>query len=156
MFKEIILPCIFSFIASIAFGIQFNIRFLHIVAAGIGGIVSQFIFLLLEYNGADEMLCYFTAACAISVYSELLARFIKVPVNMYLVIAIIPLVPGWYIYQTMLDLIKNDINGFVTECVRTFEIAGSVAMGIFVVSSAFRLYSGLKKQLKAKVKQKQG
>lgn len=139
MLHEIILPCVYSFIASIAFGIQFNIRFLHIIAAGVGGIVSQFIFLLLELNGTGEMFCYFAAACAISIYAELLARRLRVPVNMYLVIAIIPLVPGSYIYNTMMTLIGGDTDGFLIQCVRTFEIAGSIAMGVFIVSSIFRL-----------------
>ena len=41
---DIVLPALYSFIASIAFGIQFNIRFRHIIVAAVGGIISQVIF----------------------------------------------------------------------------------------------------------------
>lgn len=144
--NQIILPCLYTFIASIAFGIQFNIRLRHIFAAAIGGIVSQLIFSVMELQGSSEMLCYFAAACSISAYSEILARRLKVPVNMYLVISIIPLVPGGYIYKAMITLINGDIPLFTEQCLNTFGIAGSIAMGVFAVSSLARLYRVLTKK----------
>lgn len=138
--QQILLPCLYTFIASIAFGIQFNIKLRHIFAAAIGGIVSQLIFSVMELKGSPEMLCYFAAACAIAAYSEILARRLKVPINMYLVISIIPLVPGGYIYKAMITLINGDTQLFTEQCFNTFGIAGSIAMGVFAVSSLARLY----------------
>lgn len=137
--REIVLPCLYSFIASIAFGIQFNIRLRHIFAAGIGGAVSQLLFSVMDVSGRNEILCYFAAACAISLYSEFLARRLHIPVNMYLVISIIPLVPGGYIYNAMITLVGGDTSGFWEQCASTFAIAGAIAMGVFAVSSLVRL-----------------
>ena len=145
--NSIILPCLYTFIASIAFGIQFNIKFHHIIAAGIGGVISQLLFSVLELEGSNEMICYFAAACAISIYSEILARRLKVPVNMYLVISIIPLVPGGYMYKAMITLIDGDIQLFAEKCVHAFSIAGSIAIGVFAVSSLVRLYRVLTKKV---------
>lgn len=137
--KEFVLPCIYSFIASIAFGIQFNIKFKHIIAAGVGGLICQFVYMIIGTMGASEAICCFFAACTISLYSEILARKLRVPVNMYLVVGIIPLVPGGYIYQTMIVLIDGDIDTFLAQFVETIGIAGAIAMGVFAVSSMSRL-----------------
>lgn len=137
--QQIILPCLYSLIASIAFGVQFNIKLRHMIMAGIGGTLTQFIFLAFELSGTTEMLCYFFSAAAVSVYSEIMARRLHVPVNMYLVIGIIPLVPGGYMYNTMITLIGGDINMFSQQFLNAVGIAGSIAMGVFAVSALVRL-----------------
>ena len=144
--NEIFLPCLYSFIASLAFGIQFDIRFKHIAAAAIGGIISQLIFSVTELTESSELMGYFIASCAISLYAEILARRLKVPVNMYLVISIIPLVPGGYIYQAMITLIGGNTAEFMDRCANTFAIAGSIAMGVFAVSSLVRLVRTMAKK----------
>ena len=108
--EQIILPCLYSLAASIAFGVQFNIKLRHMITAGIGGTVTQLIFLSYELSGTKEMLCYFFSAAAVSAYSEIMARRLHVPVNMYLVVGIIPLVPGGYFYNTMITLILSLIH----------------------------------------------
>lgn len=137
--QQIILPCLYSLIASIAFGVQFNIKLRHMIMAGIGGTLTQFIFLAFELSGTKEMLCYFFSAAAVSVYSEIMARRLRVPVNMYLVIGIIPLVPGGYMYNTMITLIGGDVDMFFGMFLTAVGIAGAIAMGVFSVSAFVRL-----------------
>lgn len=137
--QQVVLPCLYSFIASIAFGVQFNIKLRHMIMAGIGGTLTQFIFLAFEMFGTSEMLCYFFSAAAVSVYSEILARRLHVPANMYLVIGIIPLVPGGYMYNTMITLIGGDTNMFFEMFLTAVGIAGAIAMGVFAVSALVRL-----------------
>lgn len=137
---DIVLPALYSFIASIAFGIQFNIRFRHIIASAVGGVISQVIFSAAELGGSSEALCYFLATCSIAVYSEFLAKRLHVPVNMYLVVAIIPLVPGKLIYQAMISMINGEMQSFAAQCTAAFTAAGAIAMGIFAVSSIVRVF----------------
>ena len=63
--QQIILPCLYSLVASIAFGVQFNIKLRHMIMAGIGGTLTQFIFLAFEFSGTNEMLCYFFSAASV-------------------------------------------------------------------------------------------
>ncbi len=144
--REMILPCIYSFIASIAFGVQFNIRFRHMLAAGIGAVLTQLIFIGFEMSGLGQMICYFFAASAVSVYAELMARRLHVPVNMYLVIGIIPLVPGGNLYNTMISFVGGDIDSFSHQFAEAVGIAGSIAMGVFAVSALMRLIGMIVKQ----------
>ncbi|MDE5859414.1 MAG: threonine/serine exporter family protein [Oscillospiraceae bacterium] len=139
MMSSVVLPCVYSLIASIAFGVQFNVRLRHIITAGIGGTITQLIFMSFEYSGTGEMLCYFFSAAAVSVYSEIMARRLHAPVNMYLVIGIIPLVPGGYMYNTMITLIGGDVDMFSRQFAESVGIAGSIAMGVFAVSAIVRL-----------------
>ena len=137
-----------SFIASLAFGIQFNIKFKHIIAAGFGAVICQLVYMIIINTGASEALSCFFAAVTISLYSEILARRLRVPVNMYLVVGIIPLVPGGYIYNTMITLIGGNIDEFSRQFVDTISIAGAIAMGVFAVSSIARITSLKLKKLK--------
>lgn len=139
MIVNTVLSCLYSLIASIAFGVQFNVRLRHIITAGIGGTITQLIFMSFEYNGGEDMLCYFFSAAAVSVYSEIMARRLHAPVNMYLVIGVIPLVPGGYMYNTMITLIGGDIDMFAHQFAETVGIAGSIAMGVFSVSAIIRI-----------------
>lgn len=148
--KEIILPCLFSFIGCAAFGVQYNIRFRHLIAASVGSIVSQLIYTLLSMNEFGEIQCCFVSAAAVALFSEIMAKLNKAPVNMYLIVGIIPLVPGGLAYYAMLALVTGDNATFLERAVDAFGIAGSVAMGIFAASSAVRLFKDFRRQAKKK------
>lgn len=137
--SEIIIPCLLTAVSCGAFAIQFNIRPAHLACASVGAFMSEFIFRMLELGGASETKCSLAAAAAAAVYSEIMARRLHVPANMYLITAIIPLVPGGMMYYTMSALILSDIDTASELALRTGGIAGSIAMGIFMVSSAVRL-----------------
>ncbi|MDE7288128.1 MAG: threonine/serine exporter family protein [Oscillospiraceae bacterium] len=137
--EQLVMPCLYSLIASAAFGVQFNIKLRHMITAAIGATITQLIFVSYELSGTSEMLCYFFSAAAVSVYSELMARRLHVPVNMYLVIGVIPLVPGGYMYNTMITLVGGDVHAFLPQFANAVGIAGSIAMGVFVVSAFIRL-----------------
>lgn len=137
--EQFVMPCLYSLIASAAFGVQFNIKLRHMITAAIGATITQLIFVSYELSGTSEMLCYFFSAAAVSVYSELMARRLHVPVNMYLVIGVIPLVPGGYMYNTMITLVGGDVHAFLPQFANAVGIAGSIAMGVFVVSAFIRL-----------------
>ncbi|MGN0641935.1 MAG: threonine/serine exporter family protein [Huintestinicola sp.] len=136
---SMVIPCICSFIACFALGVQFNIRSGHLIAASVGSVVSQLLYSVLSENGISEMVCYFFAAAAVSIYSEVMARRFKAPVNMYLIIGIIPLVPGGLMFYSMLALVSGDNDTLLERLTEAFGAAGAIAMGIFAVSSIVRI-----------------
>ncbi len=128
-------------VACIAFGIQFNIKPFHLVAAAIGAFLSAFINNIFQFGGMSAVLACFVAAICVSIYSEIMARRFKAPVNMYLIIGIIPLVPGSAIYDTMISLVDSNGTEALDKAIDAFGIAGAIAIGIFVVSSIVRFVS---------------
>lgn len=137
---EIFLACLYSFLACIGFCIIFNIRGKMVFYASLGGAIGWLAFELSALFGTD-LSQYFIATVVISLYAEIMARIHKVPVTIYLIAALIPLVPGSGIYYTMEHFINGNIEAFLSTFVHTIAIAGCLAFGILLVSSIVRLWT---------------
>lgn len=98
------------------------------------------IYLLASLAGGNDLICYFLAAMAISIYAEIMARIRKCPVTGYLIISFLPLVPGAGIYNTMKYALQGDTEMFLDQGLHTLGIAGCLAVGVLVVSSAVRMF----------------
>lgn len=133
------LTCIYAFGGSLAFAIIMNIRKQKLFFAAFGGFIAQFSFQLgqLYFNG-DVFNC-FLATLAIALYSEILARLTASPTTIYLVVALIPLVPGGSVYYTMLYFLQGDTQAGIETGLYTLAIAGALSMGIIIVSSSAKL-----------------
>ncbi len=75
-----------------------------------------------------------------------MAIYRKCPATVFLVASMIPLVPGGTIYYTMESLLLGDTQRCIELGVSTFEIAGSIAMGILTSSFAVKLVKTLKRR----------
>ncbi|MDE5978234.1 MAG: threonine/serine exporter family protein [Turicibacter sp.] len=145
----ILLSCLYSFLATIGFCIIFNIRGKMVFFASLGGALGWLAFELATIFGGD-LVQFFISTVIIALYSEIMARIHKVPITVYLVAALIPLVPGSGIYYTMDHLINGDIDSFLTTFTHTIAIAGCLAFGILLVSSIFRLSQQIKSEKKSR------
>ena len=76
-----------------------------------------------------------------SVYAELMARLRHFPAISYLVVSLFPLLPGAGIYYTMAYAVQNEMTRFAQKGYQTAAIAGALALGILLVSTAFRIWS---------------
>jgi uncharacterized membrane protein YjjB (DUF3815 family) len=134
------LPCLWAFLACAGFCVIFNVR-TGVVICCVGGALGWLVYLLTALTGGADLLCYFLAAMAISVYSEIMARVRKCPVTGYLLISCFPLVPGAGIYYTMEYAIQGNTELFLEQGLHTLGIACCLAVGVLVVSSAVRMAS---------------
>ncbi|WP_071434573.1 threonine/serine exporter family protein [Angelakisella massiliensis] len=138
------LPCFYATLASTGFCIIFNIRRpKRIFFAALGGGLAWAVYLLAAPVGSD-LFQYFAATIALSMYAEVMARIFKCPATEFLLVALIPLVPGGGIYHTMEYCIQGDTSAFLETGLHTLGIAASLAVGILLVSSAVRLYQTVK------------
>ena len=130
-----------SFCASLCFGIIFQVRGRKLLFAGLGGALGWLIYLLAAVPFADsDIPRYFFATIGITAFAEWCARVLRSPVSVFLAVALIPLVPGNGIYQTMLFCIQGQSAQALRACIHTVGIASALAMGIVVVSSAVSLF----------------
>lgn len=138
MMMDIFLPCLYSFIAGIGYCVIIQISPRHILPAAIGGALSWFVYLL--FSPADNAIVQsFLAGIAASVYAEIFSHVKRVPVTVYLIVAIIPLVPGGRIYQAMEYCISGEMDAFINAALVTFGIAGAIAISIVIASSIMKL-----------------
>ncbi len=144
--EQLFLPCLYAFVSSLAFAILFNIHGSGILICGAGGALGWLVYLLAAPTFQSPILQSFFAALAISAYSELMSRIRKCPVTGYLLVAFFPLVPGGGIYFTMKYCMDGQTDLFISKGLETLGIAGALAVGVLLVSSAVRLVTTFRRQ----------
>lgn len=80
--------------------------------------------------GSGTVFASLAATFLLTMLSRFFAALRKNPVTIYLVIGILPLVPGSGIYYTSYYFIMNEMHAFATKGMETFQIAGAIAIGI--------------------------
>ena len=135
-----LLPCLYSFLACVGFCFVFNIHGPGMAICGGGGALGWLVYLLAAFVTPNIILRFLLSSIAITMYSELMARIRRCPVTSYLIIALLPLVPGGGIYETMRYCVQGDMQMFLSALVRTFGIAGALALGTVLGSSLLRLF----------------
>ena len=73
--------------------------------------------------------------CIRAVASHILARILKTPVTTMLIPAILTIVPGAGMYQTVYNLFLSDMDGALSSLVYTIGAAGAIAIAIFLVDA---------------------
>lgn len=133
------LPCLYAFLGCIGFCFIFRLKKpLFIFLASAIGAAAWAVFVLMEGAGA-EVLRYLTATIVATVLSEICARALKAPAAIFLIIGIIPLVPGGGLYYAMDQLINGNFARFAQQGLRTAAYAGAIAVGVSMVNSIARI-----------------
>ena len=139
------LPCLWAFLACLTFCFVFELRrWQFILAASITGTVGWLVYLLLD--GRSSVARFLLATVATAVLSEVFARIFKTPATIFLIIGIIPMVPGGGIYYTLEALINGDMPLFVQLGMETAASAGAIAVGCSLVSSMARIIALLRRE----------
>lgn len=134
------LPCLYAFLGGLAFAVPFNVHGKDVPLAALGGAGGWLVYLLALPLCGSEVISYFVAALALSLYSEMMARIRKRPVTTFLLISIFPLVPGAGIYYTMQYAIQGNSARFLSQGMHTLGLSGALALGILLVSTVMRMW----------------
>ena len=109
----------------------------------LGGALSWGIYCITVELGGSELMAYFWSSLFASFYSEIMARIRKFPAISYLVVSLFPMIPGAGVYYTMMYAVQGEMEQFASRGMFTAAIAGIMAVGILLGSTAFRMYSGM-------------
>ncbi len=142
-----------TFIACVGFCILFNIHGKGSVLCALGGALTWALFQICQLLGADAISAYFIATLFAAIYAEIMARIRKYPAISYLVVSIIPLLPGAGIYRTTACVLEGNMDGFIVNAAQTAAIAGAIAVGILIVSTIARVWSNIQQKQHNIVKQ---
>jgi uncharacterized membrane protein YjjB (DUF3815 family) len=127
---EFILQVIFGFIFTACFGVIFNAPTKAIPYCGIVGAIGWIIYYLVIQISATEVQASFLGAFVVGIVAQVFARRFKMPMIIFNVSGIIPLVPGGIAYNTMRNIIELDYNMGIQNGMRAFMISGALAMGL--------------------------
>jgi uncharacterized membrane protein YjjP (DUF1212 family) len=106
----------------------------------VGGLGQCAYILMTHYGGYGSVVTCFCAACIIAIVAELCSRAGKDATTVFIIPAIIPLVPGSQMFQTMLSVINYEISNATTNGMAALFIAGAIALALVAVASVTRLF----------------
>ncbi len=127
-----ILNFIFCFIATAFFALIINCPKKAIGCASLIASVCYILFLFVCEN-ENIVFAYFSSAFLLAALSEIAARIFKMPSTVFLSPAIIPLVPGMGIYETMINLINFDFETAGIIGSQTIVYLSTIAVAIAIV-----------------------
>ena len=128
-----------SFAAVVAFAILLETPKKDLPHAGAAGAIGSFVYLLGLHNDFGTVLATFFSALAIALASHTFARIFKAPVTIFLIAGILPTVPGAGMYRTVYYIITDDRARSSYYLTQTLEIAGVIALAIFIMDTLFRV-----------------
>lgn len=128
-----------SFAAVVAFAILLETPKKYLPHAGVTGAIGGAVYLLGLQNNLGTVLAAFFSALAIALTSHTFARLFKAPVTIFLIAGILPTVPGAGMYRTVYYIITDDRVKSGYYLIQTLEIAGVIALAIFIMDTLFRV-----------------
>ncbi len=130
---------IWAFLSILGFSIRSNLKGSKVFFSSLGGGLAWALYLISLYYTKSPLLSVFISTILVCSYSEVVAPRFKVPVSVFVICVIIPLVPGSGLYYSMRAYLNHDLVGASEKLLETLMIAGTIAIGIAVVSSVTNL-----------------
>jgi len=132
---------VLAFFGSLLPAILYNVNKRHFFWVGLSGVSGWMIYSWLYSDTGQVIVSTFAGAVAVGVFSESMARALKVPATVFSVCGIFPLVPGIGAYNTVQAIVENNLEKAAGVAVETIASAGSIALGIMFASALFRVLS---------------
>lgn len=130
-----LLNFVYGFMCTVGFAVLFNVPRKSILKAGLVGGVGWAIkhaIIQLDYSIVVSTL---VASLVIALLGELFAVTDKQPATLYLIPGIIPLVPGFGLYYTMLSLLEQNYEMALQHGIETVVTSALIAAALTIVLS---------------------
>lgn len=88
---------------------------------------------ILCINNGNPRLGFLLGTAVVTFLGEIFARIFKMPATIFIFPSLIPIVPGWGLYQTMYAVVQNDIFQALEIGVNTIVNIGAMAVAMAVV-----------------------
>lgn len=135
-----------AFIMVLTFGVMFQAPKKSLFLLGVTGTLSWAGFLISQLWLDNVVISVFIASVIVGFSGEIFARLMRLPVTVFIIAGIIPLVPGITAYDTMLYLIKGQYIEGVRAGLDTGMIAGAIAFAVAVVGALAKSYKSTYQQ----------
>ena len=124
-----------TILGTVGYSIVFNIKYKFLVVGTLGGVISYFTYYFVDIISNNNVFLAMLAGTLIAgIYSEILARVLKAPNTVFLLPAIITLIPGALFYYTMYYLINWNEALFNANSINMILANLAMAVGIIIVS----------------------
>jgi len=132
--RVIIIQLITATLSTLGFSILFYAHPKRLPLTTLGGFLTCAVYLAAGHFLSGEMIPNLLGALAGAGYADVTARRTKVPVSVYLIPSLIPLVPGGALYETMTHMVSGAYSEAVTWGLHALRVAIGIASGILAAS----------------------
>lgn len=137
--EQIILHCVGAFGGTLGYAYILNAPQNTVLPASFIGLLGYLIYeLLVNFTGLGPLFSYFAATVVISMLCEVEARRMRMPSTIFLLTALVPLVPGYTFYRAMLAMVEDKGHLAAAYGLEAVQIVAAIAVGAAVTSVLFR------------------
>ncbi|MGE4213576.1 MAG: threonine/serine exporter family protein [Anaerotignaceae bacterium] len=140
----VLIEGICSFFACLFFAIIYNTPKKELPFCGLAGGLGYGVCYYLTQQYQMPMWGAFWGTTLICIMSRYFATRHKMPVMMYVLPAIFPIVPGAGIYYALYAFMINDIHGATKQGIDAFKIAGVIVLAMLIILSQPKIFSQIK------------
>ena len=134
----------FSYLSSVGFGVILNVPRRALNGCGLIGALGWLVYQGVLQNQGGMVLSNLLAALSIGISAMFLAQFKKMPMILFNIPSLVPLVPGGQAYRAVRNFAFGNNSQAIVYLVQVALIAGSIAMGFFLAELVSRVYFGFK------------
>lgn len=132
--KDTVIQLLAAFLGAFGFSLLFRLHKRHLLLASLGGLLTWGVYLLAHHFLGNAFFANLIASVFAVTGAEVLARWRKCPATLFLIPAIIPLVPGSSLYYTMSSVVQNDLEMVNYYGHQLLTAALAIAAGISFVT----------------------
>ena len=128
-----------SIALSLGYALQYGVKGRLLWPAVLGSTISWLILGFIEAYVGSTIIASFLAAVFVSVWAIVFSRVKKAPSTIFQIIGVLPLVPGRFIYLTMVELVENRVGEAINLGIETAAISLAITIAILLVTSTSAL-----------------
>lgn len=125
----------YAFICTVGFAIIFNVPKTSLIKSGFGGALGWTVFFSINHLVQSVVVATFIASCVIALTGEIFAIVDKQPITVYIIPGIVPLVPGFGLYHTMLSILEKNFELAMDYGSESIMVAIAIAGALTIVLS---------------------
>lgn len=135
IYAEILVNALFSFSATVGFGLIINLPRRALFLCGISGMSGWMMYWVLFNLGAGSMVSNLGGAFLVGILGIFFARAKKMPIINFNIPGIVPLVPGATAYQAVRQLVLGDMDEAIRLLLKVAIVCGAIAIGFLLAQS---------------------
>ena len=139
---------ILSFFSSLGFGILFNAPRRALISCGLTGAAGWLVYFTFMDMGVTQIVSSFAGGIVLTAVSIYNARYLKMPLVIFITCGIIPLVPGGIAYQAMRNVVLENYQLAISYGIEAALIASAIALGIITSEMFHSLVNTILSKLK--------
>ena len=139
LFRQMLLHSIGAFGGTLGYAFLLNAPMNTVLPASLTGLLGYVLYeVMINLLGLSMIFSYFVATVMIAVICEIAARVMRMPSTIFLLTALVPLVPGYTFYCAMLSIVEHNGAAFAAYGLEAVQIVAVIAVGAAVTSTLFR------------------